>query len=174
MANTCSLCRRDDRLALDRALIAGKPARAIAAEFGTTRSTVTRHRGHIRGIVEQVTEIREAKRVNSLLEDVSAGQSRAETLYRKAEAILAASLEEADRGSAVQAIRAAATVLAEARKHAELKGILTGELDRAREFRPFSVQILTPWAGASADQLPMVRAGDENGPDGMAVISVLS
>lgn len=174
MAQTCTICRHPQRLELERAIVSGVPMRDISRQFGPSRSAIARHRGHIADTIGEVQEIREAHRVNSLLEDVSAGQSRAEDLYRKAEAVLAASLEDEDRGNAVQAIRAAGAILAEARKHAELKGVLTGELDRAREFRPFSVQILTPWAGTSADQLPMVRAGDENGPDGMAVISVLS
>lgn len=49
MFTACSVCRHENRTAIDRALIAGAPLREIALDYGPSRSAVHRHRagGHV-------------------------------------------------------------------------------------------------------------------------------
>jgi hypothetical protein len=45
MARTCTVCVHAERAAIDRALVAGEPARAVAARYGTVgRMSLQRHR----------------------------------------------------------------------------------------------------------------------------------
>jgi hypothetical protein len=71
----------------------------------------------------------EILRADSLLEDVRNAEGRAERLYKAAEAILARALAAKDLRTALQAIRAAADVMAEGRQYLELRGDLTGEFE---------------------------------------------
>ena len=66
----------------------------------------------------------EILRADSLLEDVRNAEGRAERLYKAAEAILARALDVKDLRTALQAIRAAADVMAEGRQYLELRGTL--------------------------------------------------
>jgi len=43
MARPCETCRSDNRSAVDIALTSGKPAAAVASNYGLSRSSVTRH-----------------------------------------------------------------------------------------------------------------------------------
>jgi hypothetical protein len=63
------------------------------------------------------------------LDDVRHGEDRAERLYNAAEAILRRALAAKDLRTAIQAIRAAADVMAEGRQYLELRGDLTGEFE---------------------------------------------
>jgi hypothetical protein len=71
----------------------------------------------------------EILRADSLLDDVRHGEDRAERLYNAAEAILRRALAAKDLRTAIQAIRAAADVMAEGRQYLELRGDLTGEFE---------------------------------------------
>jgi hypothetical protein len=46
MSTQCSVCRRHDRHAIDAALAAGEPRRAIERRFGVPHATFTRHAQH--------------------------------------------------------------------------------------------------------------------------------
>jgi hypothetical protein len=74
-------------------------------------------------------DAQEVRRADSLLEDVRNAEGRAERLYKAAEAILARALDVEDLRTAIQAIRAAADVMAEGRQYLELRGDLTGEFE---------------------------------------------
>ena len=67
-----------------------------------------------------------------MLEDVRNAEGRAERLYKAAEAILARALDVKDLRTALQAIRAAADVMAEGRQYLELRGDLTGEFEPSK------------------------------------------
>jgi hypothetical protein len=73
-------------------------------------------------------EAREVARADSLLDDVRAGEGRAEWLYAFAESILEEAREAKDHKTALNAIRVWVDVMAEARQYMELRGELTGEL----------------------------------------------
>jgi hypothetical protein len=96
-------------------------------------------------------------RTGALLDDVRAGEGRAERLYQQAEEILVGALQDKDRRTALQAIRAAVDVMGEARSYMELRGELTNELGRDRTSTDFSIQIICPSStAAAAGELPRV------------------
>jgi len=72
----------------------------------------------------------EILRADSLLEDVRQGEDSAERLYGAAEAILRRALAVKDLRTAIQAIRAAADVMAEGRQYLELRGTLQANSSR--------------------------------------------
>ena len=109
-----------------------------------------RHRTHVAGTIAQYTEARELARTGTLLDDVRAGEGRAERLYAQAEEILAGALKDKDRRTALQAIRAAVDVMGQARGYLELRGELTNELGRERTPATLSIQIVCPVAPADA------------------------
>ena len=47
----CTVCKLEQRDALDRALLLGVPSRAIASRYGLEKSAVNRHRKCIRELV---------------------------------------------------------------------------------------------------------------------------
>ena len=110
--------------------------------------------------VTRSSQAREIARSGALLDDVRAGEQRAERLYRHAEEILAGALVDKDRRTALQAIRAAIDVMGEARGYMALRGELTGELDRDA-MPALQIQIVTPWS--PKDAMPTVRYVKETG-----------
>jgi hypothetical protein len=151
----CTICRHPKRLEIEQALVSGTSLRQIAGQYGTAKSIVARHRSHVADVIAQQTQAREAIRTGTLLQDVRAGEGRAERLYGQAEEILASALKDKDRRTALQAIRTAIDVMGEARGYLELRGALTGELSRDRTQTEFSIQIVSPRPG-DADQTPRV------------------
>jgi transposase-like protein len=47
----CRICGREDRAEIDAGLLLGRPLRAIASEFGVSRSSLHRHSRHVSGAV---------------------------------------------------------------------------------------------------------------------------
>lgn len=154
MAKSCSLCNDSRRLDIDRALITGTPLRDIAGRFNVGKSTVDRHRPHVSQALARHAEVQEMARSGTLLDEVRRGEERFETLYRDAQKILATALDGDDQRTAIQAIRAAVTVMGEARGYLELRGELQGDLGRDRQQPSFSVQIVCPQA--PSDRLPRI------------------
>ena len=116
--------------------------RDIARRTGTTASSLQWHKAeHLARSLVKALEAREVARADSLLADVRNAEGRAERLYGVAEDILEKALEAEDLKTALNAIRAAVDVMAEARQYLELRGELTGEL---------------PHAANSAANVPMV------------------
>jgi hypothetical protein len=112
---TCTICRHPQRLQIERALLSGTTLREIAGKFGTAKTIIARHRGHVAGDLAQKVQARESKCTGTLLEDIRSGEGRAERLYSQAEEILAGALQDKDRRTALQAIRTAIDVMGEAR-----------------------------------------------------------
>jgi hypothetical protein len=71
-------------------------------------------------------------RADSLLGDIRDAETRADRLYRSAEKILELAIAAKDPKSAINAIKAAVNVMAEARQYLALRGDLTGELEQRR------------------------------------------
>ena len=129
MPMTCRVCGHRKRLEIDRALLEGQSLRDIARRTGTTASSLQRHKAeHLTRSLVKAHEAREVARADSLLDDVRTAVGRAERLYGVAEDILDKALEAEDLKTALNAIRAAVDVMAEARQYMELRGELTGEL----------------------------------------------
>jgi hypothetical protein len=99
-------------------------------------------------------DAQEVRRADSLLEDVRNAEGRAERLYKAAEAILARALDVKDLRTALQAIRAAADVMAEGRQYLELRGDLTGE---------FAPKVQAPQQRIQVLALPKLASG-QTGP----------
>jgi len=70
----------------------------------------------------------ETARATTLLEDVRSGENRAERLYQHAETILAKALQMQDLKVALNAVKVAVGVMAEARGYLELRGQLSDQL----------------------------------------------
>src|SRR5215469_4143812 len=128
MPLTCSVCCHSEREPIERALLGGEPYRHISVRYGLSPSALVRHRtDHLPAALVRAHDSEEILRADSLLEDVRNAEGRAERLYKAAEAILARALDVKDLRTALQAIRAAADVMAEGRAYLELRGDLTGE-----------------------------------------------
>jgi len=129
MPMTCRVCGHKKRLEIDRALLEGQSLRDIARRTGTTASSLQRHKAeHLARDLVKAHEAREVARADSLLDDVRTAVGRAERLYGVAEDILEEAREAKDRKTALDAIRVAVNIMAEARQYLELRGELTGEL----------------------------------------------
>ena len=86
MPRTCSICTHPDREAIDSALVAGEPFRNMAERFGTSTTTLHRHKqSHIPGALVKATEAREVARADSLLDQVRDLQGRALGILTEAE-----------------------------------------------------------------------------------------
>lgn len=131
---------------------------------GPSKTALLRHRAHIGGVIEQQVQARESKRMGTLLSDIRAGEGRAERLYGQAEEILASALQDKDRRTALQAIRTAIDVMGEARGYLQIRGELTGELDRDRGGLQMSVQIICP-SVESAERAPRVSFASDGAID---------
>ena len=130
MPRSCTVCNHSEREPIERALLARQPYRNISVRFGLSASALVRHRAdHLPAALVRAHNSEEILRADSLLDDVRHGEDRAERLYRAAEAILGRALAAKDLRTALQAIRAAADVMAEGRQYLELRGDLTGEFE---------------------------------------------
>src|SRR6185312_12388135 len=141
------------------ALLRGTPVRDIEGHYGTSKSTVARHRAHIAETTVRKSEVREMVRTGSLLESVRTGEQRAESLYEQAQQILVSALSNEDPRTALQAIRTASGVMSEARGYMELRGELTHELGRDRAMPTMSIQIIS---SGRPDQLPRISFASQD------------
>ena len=156
MPRTCTICVHPQRLEIEKALVAGTSLRTISGQFGPSKTAVLRHRTHVTEAIARNAEVQELARTGALLDDVRAGERRAERLYEQAEEILASAIQDRDGRTALQAIRTAVSVMSEARGYLELRGELTNELGRDRTPPNVSIQIISPAVGPSPDQVPRI------------------
>ena len=80
MPRTCTICSHAQRLEIERAIVAGTSLRTISGQFGPSKTAVLRHRSHVADTIARSTEARELVRTGTLLDDVRAGERRAERL----------------------------------------------------------------------------------------------
>lgn len=110
----CGICSHPERAAIDAALVDGTSLRAIAGQYGTTKSALDRHRKHIPTALTKAKQAAEVADATSLLSRVERLVSRCETICEKA-------MAEGEWTPAVSATR-------ELRGCLELIGKLSGEL----------------------------------------------
>ncbi len=113
MPRTCTICRHDQRQAIDEALVAGEPFRRIAAHFETSDAALRRHKEHLPGTLVKAHEAKEVAQADSLLDQVR-------QLADEAREILG-NVKTSQPGTAVQAVKAVAQVL-------ELQAKILGEI----------------------------------------------
>lgn len=141
MARPCTICKHAKRKAIDAALVDGSASlRGIAARFAVGDDAVRRHKAGClasamaRGAAVAVERQAEAKAAaeiahgSDLRSQATAGLNTALRLVDSAQEILDRARDEADHATALDAVRASAVALREARAHVELLGRATGEL----------------------------------------------
>jgi hypothetical protein len=117
MAATCSICRREDRSAIEQSHVAGMSLRAIAAlHAGTSPWSLRRHFAHMPALIAAVTE-RQVERNKS----TARLPGRIEILISELERMTANALRRQDYSSALRSITARLQAL-------RTVGELSGEL----------------------------------------------
>jgi hypothetical protein len=133
MPRPCSICRHPEVAAINADLFSGGTYRVIAERYGTSSTTLSRHRPHIARAIEKVKRvaatrldktvekqeaavaIREAVQVETVLD-------RLRAYHRTIQEILKAALESKDHAGALRAVLAGL-------KQVELEGRILGELN---------------------------------------------
>lgn len=119
MARKCSICEHPKRAEIEKAMLDGASLGEIAKRFGTTKSSLHRHRkDHVTANLAQAKQAREVANAETVL-DYSA------TLRDKALDILDKAEESKDWTLALRAIRECKGVL---KLLAEVSGELKGEV----------------------------------------------
>ena len=115
MPRTCTICRHDQRVDIDKALVARAPYRDIAGQFGVSKSALVRHHDdHLPPSLVKAKATAEAVEADALLGQVLELRDRAVSILDKAE-------RAGEYPAAVSAIR-------EARASVELLAKLAGQL----------------------------------------------
>ena len=111
----CSLCKRNNRNAIDAAIVAGNETlRAMAARFGTSTGTLLRHKLHVQTALATSYPVGEVCRAGTLMGKVL-------QLEADARRIAAAAEEAGDMRMGLLAIRELTRIV-------ELLGRVSGEL----------------------------------------------
>src|SRR5215218_3592270 len=119
MSRVCTVCSHEDRFEIDAVLVDRSASyRDIAKRFGLSKTAISRHvsGGHISELVALAADAERSAQADTLLD-------RIENLQARTLAILEASEETHEHGTALSAIR-------EARRNLELIGEVTKELNR--------------------------------------------
>src|SRR5437867_3820584 len=96
---TCTVCRHPAREAVNAALVASEPERAIASRFGVSRCALQRHKAnHLPVLLTKAVAEAEIVEAETLV-------GRMETLERKSLSILARAEQAGDLRTALAAIR---------------------------------------------------------------------
>ena len=115
MARVCTVCTHPEREAIEGALVADTPSRAVADRFGLSKDAALRHKSdHLPATLVKSREAAEVAHADNLLGQVRELQARALSILDTAEAT-------GDLRTALGAIR-------EARGNLELLAKLLGEL----------------------------------------------
>jgi hypothetical protein len=160
MPRTCTICNSPSRESIERALLAGESYRHIAARFDTSTGALQRHRAeHLPSSLTKAHTAVEVARADTLLDEVRSGGNRAERLYGHAETILERAMESKDLKTALGAIGAAVSVMREGRAYLELRGEISGELDKPPNQFPLGIG-------------PVGQLNMNAGPERMLVLSL--
>jgi hypothetical protein len=154
MARTCTVCRHDDREAIDFGLLAGQPLRDIARRHGVGKDAVARHgQAHVSPALAVVRREREQRGAETLVD-------RVERLYERASAILDAAEAEGRPTVALGAVR-------ELRGIVETLGKLTGELDEKPTTNVVNLIASPDWIAVRGALLDALRPF----PDARAIVA---
>jgi len=134
MPRTCTVCSHPQRPEIERCLIDTVPFRIIASRFGTSATSLQRHKAeHLPSHVAKAQDAREVADADDLLTQIKALRNKAISILQKAEA-------SGDYRTALMGIR-------EARACVETLMEVEGELDR----RPsFNITLSPQWVSLRA------------------------
>ena len=86
MPRTCTICSHSDLAEIDRVLVAGESFRRIAARFGSSASSLRRHKAeHLPEALAQASAAAEVIRGDDLLQQTRDLQAKALEILEKAE-----------------------------------------------------------------------------------------
>ena len=100
MPRTCLACSSPERVAIDKALVAGEPLRNIAKRVSISPAGLLRHKSHVAGTIAKAQERREEKLGDSIFDEMR-------RLQRKALELLGKMESEGDYRGAIVAAREA-------------------------------------------------------------------
>lgn len=131
MPNVCTVFRHERRVEIDKALISGKPLRALAEQTGTSVGALHRHKTvHISTAIAKARSKSQDAVLALAREKQAAQDSEANTVFdrlqelnRETQAILRAARESGDNEVALKAI-------ARVERQLELEARLIGEIDQ--------------------------------------------
>lgn len=155
MARSCTICGHEDRPAIDQALVSGVANRTIATRYGVSEQAVRRHAAdHLPLRLQLAQAAQDATEGDRLLAELVALQRRAMKLLTQAE-------QAGD-------LRAAASLIGQARSTLETLAELRGQLDRRPQvnvsivahpdFRTFLGVILTALDAHPSARLALTAA----------------
>ena len=131
MPRVCTICVHPQRVAIDKALVAGEPYRGIARQFRVSEDALPRHKAdHLPRKLALAKDAQETAQADDLLADLRGLRQRADRLYLVSEGILRRALQAQDLASANAAVRSAISANREARGTLELLAELEGKLER--------------------------------------------
>ena len=134
MPRTCTICTHESRPKIDQALVARRPFRAIAGQYGVSKSALVRHHDdHLPTALVKAQAATEAAQADALLAQVV-------DLRDKALDVLDTAQESADLRAAIGAIR-------EARGCVELLAKLAGQL---KDAPTVNILVSSEWQGLQA------------------------
>jgi hypothetical protein len=81
----CKICRHEKRETIEDAILSGTPYRDIAGRFGTSKTSIGRHRDHLPTTLLKAAAAGEIARADTLLEKVMLLHRRAEEILTRAE-----------------------------------------------------------------------------------------
>ena len=120
MPRTCTICTHDQRDDINAALVRNTPLRDIANRYGTSKSSLERHKAeHMPVAMAKAQDAKEIVQATTLLDEIRALRSKAVSILLTAE-------KAGDLRTALLAIR-------EARSCIELLAEMEGELNRRPE-----------------------------------------
>jgi hypothetical protein len=133
MPRRCTVCAHPERDTIERAVLARRPYRKIASQYGLTDVSIIRHRPHLSEKILTSSRIAEITRADDLVD-------RLISLALETQAVLARAKEAGNDELVLKAV-------ARAEKQLELQARLLGELKDAPVFN----LIMSPeWAAVQA------------------------
>ena len=124
MAQVCTVCSHPERDAIDTAILDRRSNRSIASQFGVSIGAVQRHKdNHIPEHLSKAREAEEIAQADTLIGDLQHLKDTALSLLAQAEQI--------------QDLRAASSLIGQARQVIETLAEVRGELDRKASINIF-------------------------------------
>jgi hypothetical protein len=118
MARTCTVCRHESRVDIDKALLDGRPFRDIARQYGLTKDSLLRH--HDDHLAESLVKAKAAEEV-----------ANADTVLDHSVMLRDRALNILDMAERENDLRTALAAIREARECVRLLGELAGKLQSA-------------------------------------------
>ena len=115
MPQNCSVCSHGQRIELELAIMAGTPLRAVAARFGTSATSLSRHRGHISGALAKVQETHQVARAATVSEALESFHSKTRGILEECQQIARDAAASGDPKLRLGAVKASLDTLAELR-----------------------------------------------------------